>query len=158
MPSRPPGFLGPRLTELVVSHREDGSALVRITADSSIEGTDVRYLGARGAPPRHVLAITGVGLPGDDALLPVHDGLLCEIEVVSRTDGPTARTELIFFLASSEVTAERAAIKGAHAVVLLLPPADPKTPRGCEVETPTRIRSWRFTAAGLPQEMPGDRR
>ena len=154
IPDRPRGFLGPVLTELVVSHREDGSALVRISADGPIEGNDVRYFGVRNAPPRHLLVITGVGLPGEDALLPVRDGLLCEIEVAFKEDGGKARIELTFYLASSEVIPERAAVKGANAVVHLLPPADPQTPLGCEIESPMRSRSWRFTATGSPQEEP----
>ena len=154
IPGRSRGFSGPVLTELVISHRKDGSALVRISADGPIEGKDVRYFGVRNAPPRHLLVITGVGLPGEGALLPVRDGLLCEIEVAFKEDDGQARIELTFYLASSEVIPARAAVKGVNAVVHLLPPADPQNPLGCEVESPMRSRSWRFTATGPPREAP----
>ncbi len=152
VPPSPMDFSGPLLTDLVISHREDGSALVRITADDRIEESVVRFFATRGAPPRNLLVIPGVGLPGEDALLPVRDGLLCEIGVVFTEDGGSARTELTFYLASSEVTFEQAAVKGAHAVVLLRPPTDPHAPLGCEVENRLRSITWRFRATGPPQE------
>jgi len=154
IPHPPKDFSGPLLTELVISHREDGSALVRVTADGPIEGSDVRFFGVRVAPPRNLLVIPGVGLPGEDARLPVRDGLLCEIGVEFTSTGGPARIELTFFLASSEVTFEQAGVKGAHAVILLRPPADPQTPLSCEVESRMRGRSWRFIASGPPQEAP----
>ena len=154
IPHPPKDFSGPLLTELVISHREDGSALVRITADGPIEGSDLRFFGVRSAPPRNLLVIPGAGLPGEDALLPVQDGLLCEIGVVFTEDGEPRRTELTFYLASSEVTFEQAAVKGVHAVILLRPPANPQAPLGCEVESRMRSRAWRFTATGPPQEAP----
>ncbi len=147
-------FSGPLLTELVISHREDGSALVRVTADGPIEGSDVRFFGVRVAPPRNLLVIPGAGLPGEDALLPVRDGLLCEIGVVFTEEGGPTRIEVTFYLASSEVTFEQAAVKGAHAVIRLRPPADPQAPLGCEVESRMRNRTWRFIATGPPQEVP----
>jgi hypothetical protein len=152
-PQPPQGFSGRLLTELVISHREDGSALVRVTADGPIEGSDVSFFGVRVPPPRNILVIPGAGLPGEDALLPVRDGLLCEIGVEFIAEG-AVRTELTFYLASSEVAFEKAAVKGAHAVILLRPPADPQAPLGCEVESRTRSRSWRFVATGPPQEAP----
>lgn len=152
IPHPPETFSGPLLSELVISHREDGSALVRITADRPIEGSDLRFFGVRVPPPRNLLVIPGAGLPGEDALLAVRDGLLCEIGVAfTEDDGPT-RTELTFFLASSEVTFEQAAVKGAHFVIHLRPPADPQAPLGCEVESRRRNRAWRFMATGPPQE------
>jgi len=150
---RPPGFAGPLLRELVISYREDGSALVRLSVDRTFEGADVRYLGVRGAPPRNVLALTGVGLPGEGAVLPVRDGLLCEIQVLLRADAEGPRTEVVLFLASAEVRAERAAVKGAHAVVLLLPPPDPEAPLDCEVEDRSGNKGWRFVAEGPPQPL-----
>ncbi len=54
---------------------------MRVTADGPIEGSDVRFFGVRVAPPRNLLVIPGAGLPGEDALLPVLDGMLCEIGV-----------------------------------------------------------------------------
>lgn len=154
IPHPPKDFSGPLLTELVISHREDGSALVRVTADGPIEGSDVRFFGVRVAPPRNLLVIPRAGLPGEDALLPVRDGLLCEIAVVFTEDEGPARTEVTFYLASSEVTFEQAAVKGAHAVIHLRPPANPQAPLGCEVENRMRSRTWRFTATGPPQEVP----
>lgn len=154
IPHPPNDFSGPLLTELVVSHREDGSALVRFSADGPIEGSDVRFYGVQVAPPRNLLVIPGAGLPGENALLPVRDGLLCEIGVEFTEDGGSARTELTFYLASSEVTFEQAAVKGAHAVILLRPPANPQAPLGCEVESRMRNRTWRFIATGPPQETP----
>lgn len=142
------------LTDLVISHREDGSALVRVTAGGPIEGTDVRVFGVRVAPPRNILVLPGTGLPGEDALLPVRDGILCEIDAAFIQDDGPVRTELTFYLASSEVTFEQAAVKGNHAVVLLRPPADSQTPLGCDVESRTRSRRWRFIATGPPQEAP----
>lgn len=153
-PHPPKNFSGPLLTELVISHREDGSALVRVTADGPIEGSDVRFFGVRVAPPRNLLVIPGARLPGEDALLPVRDGLLCEIGVVFTENGGPAGIELTFYLASSEVTFEQAAVKGAHAVIHLRPPANPQAPLGCEVESRTRNRTWSFTATGPPQEAP----
>lgn len=138
----------------MISHREDGSALVRVTADRRIEGSDLRFFGVRSAPPRNLLVIPGTGLPGEDALLPVQDGLLCEIGVAFRKDEGPARTELTFYLASSGVTFEQAAVKGANAVIHLRPPADPQTPLGCDVDSRMRSRSWHFTATGPPQEEP----
>lgn len=150
----PPDFSGPLLTELVISHREDGSALVRVTADRPIERTDIRFFNVRGAPPRNLLVMPGTGLPWGDARLPVRDGLLCEIGVAfTMAEGP-ARTELTFYLASPEVTFEQAAVKGANAVIHLRPPADPETPLGCEVVSRTQSRSWRFIATGPPRETP----
>ncbi len=154
IPHPPKDFPGPLLTELVISHREDGSTLVRVTADGPIEGLDVRYLGVRVGPPRNILVIPGAGLPGEDALLPVRDGILCEIGVVFIEDGGPARTELTFYLASPDVTPEQLAIVGTHAVIHLRPPADPQTTLGCEVESRMRNRSWRFVATGPPQEAP----
>jgi hypothetical protein len=154
IPHSPKDFSGPLLTELVISHREDGSALVRITADGPIEGSDVSFFGVRVAPPRNLLVIPGAGLPGEDALLSVRDGLLCEIGVVFTQDGGPARTELTFYLASSEVTFEQAGVKGAHAVIHLRPPANPQASLGCEVESRMRSRTWRFIATGPPQEAP----
>ncbi len=154
IPPPPEDFSGPLLTELVISHREDGSALVRVTADGPIEGSDVRFFGVRAGPPRNLLVIPAAGLPGEDALLPVRDGLLCEIGVTFTEDGGPARTEVTFYLASSEVTFEQAGVKGAHAVILLRPPADPQAPLGCEVESRMRSRTWRFVATGPPQETP----
>jgi len=145
-------FSGPLLNELVISHREDGSALVRVTADRPIEGTGVRFYGLRVGPPRYLLVIPGAGLPGEDALLAVRDGMLCEIEVVFTEEGGPARTELTFHLASSDVTFEQAAVKGAHAVILFLPPADPQPTLSCEVESRTQSRTWRVLAAGPPRE------
>ncbi len=147
-------FSGPLLTELVISHREDGSALVRISADGPIEGSDVRFFGVRVAPPRNLLVIPGAGLPGEDALLSVRDGLLCEIGVVFTKDGGPARTELTFYLASSEVTFEQAGVKGVHAVIHLRPPANPQASLACEVENRMRSRNWHFIATGPPQEAP----
>ncbi len=152
VPHPPEDFSGPLLTELVISHREDGSALVRVTADGPIEGSDVRFFGVRVAPPRNLLVFYGTGLPGEGATLPVRDGILCEIGVEFTKDEGTARTELTFYLASSEVTFEQAAVKGNHAVIHLRPPADPQAPLGCEVESRMRSRTWRFTATGPPQE------
>ena len=152
VPPPPEAFSGPYLTELVISHREDGSALVRVTADGPIEGSDVQFFGVRVPPPRYLLVIPGAGLPGEDAVLPVRDGLLCEIGVAFTSDGGPARTELTFNLASSEVTFEQAAVKGAHAVIVLRPPADPQARLGCEVESRTRSRAWRFTASGTSQK------
>jgi hypothetical protein len=154
VPHSPKDFSGPLLTELVISYREDGSALVRITADGPIEGSDVRFFGVRVAPPQNLLVIPAAGLPGEDALLPVRDGLLCEIGVMFIQDGGPARTELTFYLASSEVTFEQAGVKGAHAVIHLRPPANPQASLGCEVENRTRGRTWRFMATGPPQEAP----
>jgi hypothetical protein len=154
IPPPPEDFSGPLLTELVISHREDGSALVRVTADGPIEGSDVRFYGMRAGPPRNLLVIPAAGLPGEDALLSVRDGLLCEIGVAFTEDGGPARTEVTFYLASSEVTFEQAGVKGAHAVILLRPPADPQASLGCEVENRMRSRTWRFVAAGPPQETP----
>jgi hypothetical protein len=149
-----PGLAGPLLTELVISHREDGSALVRVTADRQVERTDIRFFNVRGAPPRNLLVMPGTGLPWGDARLSVRDGLLCEIGVAFTTiDGP-ARTELTFYLASPEVTFEQAAVKGTHAVIHLRPPSDPQAPLGCEVESRVRSRVWRFSATGPPQEQP----
>ncbi len=154
IPHPPKDFSGPILTELVISHREDGSALVRVTANGPIEGSDVRFFGVRVPPPRNLLVIPGVGMPGEDALLPVRDGLLCEIGLEFIEEEGPARTELTFYLASSEVTFEQAAVKGAHAVIHLSPPADPQAPLGCEVESRRRNRSWRFTATDPPREAP----
>lgn len=154
IPHPPKDFSGPLLTELVISHREDGSALVRISADGPIEGSDVRFFGVRVAPPRNLLVIPGAGLPGKDALLSVRDGLLCEIGVVFTKDGGPARTELTFYLASSEVTFEQAGVKGAHAVIHLRPPANPQASLACEVENRMRSRNWHFIATGPPQEAP----
>ena len=150
----PPDFSGPLLTELVISHREDGSALVRVTADRPIERSDVRFFSVRDAPPRNLLVLPGTGLRGEDARLPVLDGLLCEIGLAFTQEGGSARTELTFYLASSEVAFEQAAVKGLHAVIHLRPPADPETPLSCEVESRMRSRSWRFIATGPPQEAP----
>jgi hypothetical protein len=147
---RPTGFSGPLITELVIAHRDDGSALVRVSADGSLERTDVRYFGVRGAPPRNVLTIDGAGLPGEDAVLRIRDGLLCEVQVVFRAETQPPRTELTFFLASSAVTTERAAVKGNHAVIHLLPPADADAPLDCEVEARSGTRGWRFVAGGPP--------
>ena len=63
-------------------------------------------------------------------------------------------TEGSVVLKPANLTFEQAAVKGAHAVILLRPPADPQTPLGCEVESRMRNRSWRFTATGPPQEAP----
>jgi len=79
---------------------------------------------------------------------------LCEIGVAFPGDGGPTRTELTFYLASSEVTFEQAAVKGVHAVILLRPPANPQAPLGCEVESRMGSRTWRFIAAGPPQEAP----
>ncbi len=152
VPHHPEDSSGPLLTELVISHREDGSALVRVTTDGPIEGSDIRFFGVRVGPPRNLLVIPGAGLPGENALLQVRDGLLCEIGVAFRQDDGPARTELIFYLASPEVKFEQAAVKGVHAVIHLRPPADAHTPLGCEIESRTRIRTWRFPATGPPQE------
>jgi len=146
---------GPLLTELVISHREDGSALVRVTADGPIEGSDVSFFGVRVPPPRNILVIPGAGLPGEDAVLPVRDGLLCDIGVEFVKEG-AVRTELVFYLSSSEVTFEKAAVKGTHAVILLRPPANPHAPLICEVESRMRSRTWHFIATGPPQEVPID--
>ena len=154
IPPPPKTFSGPVLSELVISHREDGSALVRVTADGKIEGSDVRFFGVQAAPPRNLLVIPGAGLPGEDALLPVRDGLLCEIGVDFKKDGGPDRIELTFYLASSEVTFEQAGVKGTHAVILLLPPANPQEPLGCEVESRMGSRTWRFMATGPPLEAP----
>ena len=150
----PAEFSAPLLTELVISHREDGSALVRVTADRPIERSDVRFFSVRDAPPRNLLVLPGTGLPGEDARLPVQDGLLCEIGLAFTHEGGSARTELTFYLASSEVAFEQAAVKGVHAVIHLRPPADPEMPLGCEVESRMQSRSWRFIATGPPQEAP----
>jgi hypothetical protein len=152
VPHLPDDFSGPLLTELVISHREDGSALVRVTADGPIEGSDVRFFGVRVAPPRNLLVFYGTGLPGEGGMLSVRDGILCEIGVEFTEDEGPARTELTFYLASSEVSFEQAAVKGTHAVIHLRPPADPQAPLGCEVESRMRSRTWRFTATGPPQE------
>lgn len=151
---RLPGFSGSLLSELVIAHRDDGSAVVRVSVDGTLEGRDVRYASVRGAPPRHVLSLSGVGLPGEGAVLPVRDGLLCEVQVVFRGDAQPARTEVILFLASPAVAADRAAVKGAHAVVQLLPAADPGAPLECEVEARSGTRGWRFTTGGPPQALP----
>lgn len=153
VPHPPEDFSGPLLTELVISHRGDGSALVRVTADRQIEGSDVSYFDVRVPPPRNILVIPGAGLSGEDALLPVRDGLLCEIGVEFVEEG-AVRTELTFYLASSDVTFEQATVKGTHAVIHLRPPADPQAPLGCEVESRTRPRAWSFTTTGPPREEP----
>lgn len=152
VPDRPEGFSGPLLTELVISHRKDGSALVRVTADRPIEGSDVSFFGVRVPPPRYLLVIPGAGLPGEDSSLPVRDGLLCDIEVAFTDDDGPLRTEVTFFLASSGVTFEQAAVKGAHAVILLRPTADPEERPGCEVESRSRSTAWRFTATGTSRK------
>jgi hypothetical protein len=151
--SERPAFPGPLLTELVISHRDDGSALVRVSADRTLEAVDVRYFGVRGEPPRNVLSLTGVGLPGEGGVLPVRDGLLCEVQVIFRSDAQPPRTEVVFFLASADVTAERAAVKGANAVVHLRPPEDPETPLGCDVEERSGTKGWRFVAGKPPQAL-----
>ena len=155
---RPPGFTGPLLTELVVSHRADGSALGRVSADVGFRGADVRYVGLQGAPPRHILVLDGALLPGDDFVLRVGDGLLCRIEGKSNHGQGKSGTDLTFYLASNQVTAEQLAVKGPHTVIHLLPPTGPQKPLLCEVEAPEKTRFWRFTAEGPPQDVMPDPR
>lgn len=143
-----------RLTELVISHRGDGSALVRVSADGRIEGSDLRFFAVRVPPPRNLLVIPGTGLPGEDATLTIRDGILCEIEVVFTDEDGPARTELTLHLASSEVSFEQASVKGNHAVIHLRPPADPETPMGCDTGSSKETRRWRFQATGPPLEEP----
>lgn len=149
----PRDFSGPLLTELVVSHREDGSALVRVSASSSVEGLDVRYIGQSEGPPRHVLTMDGVGLSGEGAVLQVRDGVVCAIEVAPKSNRKTALTDLIFHLASAEVTVGQVAVKGSHTVFILLPPVGAGASLQCETEALDKTRSWRFTETGPPQEV-----
>jgi hypothetical protein len=146
------GLSGPLLTELVISHRNDGSALVRVSADGRLEGSDLRFFAVRVPPPRNLLVIPGARLPGEDALLPIRDGLLCEIGVAFTDEGGPARTELTFHLASTGVSFEQAAVKGNHAVIHLRPPVGSGTPLRCEIESPTQTRRWRFEEKGPPLE------
>ncbi len=125
------GHAAEELTEIVVSHRDDGSTLVRFTADGAFQTGRVHHYELRQDPRHHVLGFDGL-VVGEQAKVPQIDDLsLCSLTVSHRTDTNPNQLQVILRLTSSQVELAEVAATGANVVLHLVPPPTAPADSGC---------------------------
>jgi len=110
------------ITEIVTSHRWDGSLLLRVTADAPLSPGSISQTRLPGPPPQQLLIVDGVTIPDPPQLLfEVEDANLSAIEIVPRSSTEPDQARLLLFLGSEQTVVSQIASRGRHLVLLLQP-------------------------------------
>jgi hypothetical protein len=108
------------ITEIVTSQREDGSTLIRLSADAQFAHRLFRHEPPAGDPPQHRLYLPGISIPDlPQEVLKVAGPNLVGVELVSDPDQEQPESQIVLHLDSPDVTITRLASKASHLVIQL---------------------------------------
>jgi hypothetical protein len=108
------------ITEIVSSQREDGSTLIRLSADAPFAHRLFRHEPPAGDPPQHRLYLPGISIPDlPREVLRVDGPNLVGVELLTETIQEQAESQIVLHLDSPEVTITRLASKATHLVIQL---------------------------------------
>lgn len=116
------GTASTTIAEVVVSRREDGATLLRLTLSEPIGSRRLRHRRGPDDPRRHEILIEGAARGAAPASIAVDDPNLVGVELADAPEDGVPQLRIALRFASADVVVERIAFQGPHMVVLLEPP------------------------------------
>ena len=108
-----------RVVDLAAGLRDDGSTLLRITANGRLPYGCARYLEIADEPPRIILTIRAISAPDLPRVLEIGDPNLDRIRLIHDAETSEGELHLVLYLTRAEISVVELKQVGPHLVVQL---------------------------------------